>query len=127
MMNEAIEKRDANGLCEALFSRSDHEKNTNDAVWGDIVLFLEETLAIAKCNYGKAVAAAVETPVEENYVATLTKVQSIVPKAKLDIIIGEKNFTMKGKDYVITTPYTNIDTVLKLPRNVRYHGLYNRH
>ncbi|OQR95067.1 hypothetical protein ACHHYP_00476 [Achlya hypogyna] len=116
-LHSVVEKRDGTALCVAV---ADVLKVEGDdvATWRQTVQFLEEALVVAKLHQAEhEKAAAMGGAPDENLLMTIIKTPCIMPKGKLEIDFGETNLTIKGKDFTVTTPYDNVDAMLKLPRD----------
>ncbi|RHZ10612.1 hypothetical protein DYB37_010509 [Aphanomyces astaci] len=108
-LSDAIEKRDPTSLSDAITANYVNDETDDEHQWGQTILFLEEALAIAKHKH-EAAARSKGADISNSALVTLNKVPSIVPKGKaLDIVFGEADLVIQGKDFNISTPYTNID------------------
>ncbi|OQR81621.1 hypothetical protein THRCLA_11552 [Thraustotheca clavata] len=120
-MNEAsvqdlVEKADGSALCLAMAGCLKVEDKID--VWRQTTKLLEEALVVAKLHLtSEEKAIALANMPEDNLLMTLPKTLCIMPKGKLDIDFGENKLVVKGKDFVVTTTYSNVDAMLKLPRN----------
>ncbi|KDO27809.1 hypothetical protein SPRG_07407 [Saprolegnia parasitica CBS 223.65] len=116
-MRSIADLRDGAALCFAI-AEAVAVEDDDVATWQNTIKFLEGSLAIAKQHHAEFVkTAAMSGSAGDNLIFTLPKTTCIVPKGKLDIDFGDYNVTITGKDFVVTTPYTNVDALLKLPRH----------
>ncbi|ETV95556.1 hypothetical protein H310_10998 [Aphanomyces invadans] len=112
---DAIEKHNPTSLSDAIAATYVTNETDGERQWSQTILFLEEALAIAKHKHEVA-ARSKGADISNSALVTLCKVPTIVPKGKaLDIVFGETDLVIQGKDFNLSTPYSNIDVVLKLP------------
>ncbi|KAG9412370.1 FACT complex subunit ssrp1 [Aphanomyces cochlioides] len=115
-LEESIKAENAVPLCDMIMECFAKEGVDEEHQWGQTILFLEDALSIAKHRH-EAAARAKSADVSGNALVTLTKVNTVVPKGKaLDLVFGETDLVVQGKDFNITIPYSNIEAMLKLPK-----------
>ncbi|KAF0688258.1 Aste57867_20128 [Aphanomyces stellatus] len=115
-LQDSIDKEDPTPLCTAIAECYATTEADEERQWELTIAYLESALSQAKHRH-EAAARAKSADVSGSAMVTLSKVDSIMPKGKhLDIVFGETELVVQGKDYNVVTPYSNIDVILKLPK-----------